>query len=43
MKGKMNERTIEKVMDLQASPERMWSWVHEPAELGELVDFICTP
>jgi len=39
----MNERTIEKVMDFQASPERMWSWVHESAGLGEPVDFIGTP
>lgn len=25
----MSERTIEKVLEFEASPERVWSWVHE--------------
>ena len=39
----MNERTIEKVLDFQALPERVWRAITELAELGELVDFIGTP
>ena len=46
----MNERTVEKVLDFQASPERVWEAISDPAELsrwfgdraemGELTDLL---
>jgi len=30
----MNERTVEKVLDFQASPERVWKAISDPTELS---------
>jgi uncharacterized protein YndB with AHSA1/START domain len=34
MEGMMSKRTVEKVLEFQASPERVWKAITDPAELS---------